>query len=305
MVKTLTVVTVSVDPEFQALCPQPTTEERAHLRRLITDAGGCDDLLVWNTEGYPVLDGHTRYDICNGEGIRYGTKLIDLSSREAAIDFIARIQLGRRNISEEQKSYLRGKLYSQQKESHGGDRHRTPQSERSSGQNVHLNSEPKNTAQTLAEETGVTEKTIRRDEQFADAVDALAAKSPALARAARVGIIPKSSVPALAAASQSTIDRLTAIDNPAELRKAIKKFVDAKASRNSEPKRTVPERAPTSADEAKTQIKIWADTIGRWLGQSPSIDELRGKFPGKQGDSVVGHATALFESLKIWEKAIR
>lgn len=58
------------------------------------------------------------------------------------------------------------------------------------------------------------------------------------------------------------------------------------------------------ADVAKAQIKIWSDTVGRWLGKSPSIDELRASFPGKRGDVVVKLATDLYESLKLWEKAI-
>jgi ParB family chromosome partitioning protein len=74
---------------------------------------------------------------------------------------------------------------------------------------------------------------------------------------------------------------------------------------NGKPKRKVREKPVTPADEAKAQVKIWADTVGRWLGKSPSIDELRGKFPGKQGDAVVTAATTLFEALKTWQKALR
>jgi hypothetical protein len=72
-------------------------------------------------------------------------------------------ELGRRNVSDEQKSYLRGKRYQHEKAKHGGDR-------KSSGQNVHL----ERTAEKIAAETHVDEKTIRRDAQFAQAVDRIA-----------------------------------------------------------------------------------------------------------------------------------
>lgn len=57
--------------------------------------------------------------------------------------------------------------------------------------------------------------------------------------------------------------------------------------------------------EAKEQVKIWHDTLKRWLSQHPSIDELREKHPSKQGDHVVKLATQLFESLKNWQKVIK
>ena len=63
--------------------------------------------------------------------------------------------------------------------------------------------------------------------------------------------------------------------------------------------------AEKKAMEARDQIKIWYDTIGRWLGKSVSIDEIREQFPGTQGDHVVKQATQFFESLKKWEKVIK
>ncbi len=63
--------------------------------------------------------------------------------------------------------------------------------------------------------------------------------------------------------------------------------------------------AEKEAIQAREQIKIWADTIGRWLGKNPSIDELRAKYPGKQGDHVVKSATQFYESLGKWQKVIK
>ena len=74
-------------------------------------------------------------------------------------------QLGRRNLTSQEASYYRGKLYESRKLNHGGDR-------KSKGQNVLL----KTTAEKIAEEYGVTDKTIKRDAEFSKAVDKVAEK---------------------------------------------------------------------------------------------------------------------------------
>jgi hypothetical protein len=76
-------------------------------------------------------------------------------------------QLGRRNLTPEQREYLLGKRYNREKASHGGDR---KSEEESSGKSYHLK-----TAERLAEQYKVSEKTVRNAGQFAEAVDTLVA----------------------------------------------------------------------------------------------------------------------------------
>lgn len=59
------------------------------------------------------------------------------------------------------------------------------------------------------------------------------------------------------------------------------------------------------SDQAKVQIKIWYDTISRWLGQPVSIDDVRKLAPGKQGDNAVALASTFYEALKIWHSSIK
>jgi hypothetical protein len=83
-------------------------------------------------------------------------------SQEEAINWMIALQLGRRNLTPEQKSYLRGKRYNLEKrkdQGHGD--------QKSGDQN-----EPP-IAQKLAEEYGVGPATIKRDAEFAEAVDTL------------------------------------------------------------------------------------------------------------------------------------
>jgi hypothetical protein len=70
----------------------------------------------------------------------FETVAVDLPDRDAAEDWIDTNQLGRRNLTPDQASLLRGRRYNRLKKSHGGDR-------RSNDQNDHL-IEP--TAETLA-----------------------------------------------------------------------------------------------------------------------------------------------------------
>jgi hypothetical protein len=83
--------------------------------------------------------------------------------REQAINWIIANQLGRRNLTPEQKSYLQGKRYNLEKRQDGGHGAQQSGSE---------NQTP-NTAERLADEYGVAESTIKADAEFADAVDTL------------------------------------------------------------------------------------------------------------------------------------
>lgn len=71
-----------------------------------------------------------------------------------------------RNLTPEQRNYLIGKQYQERKQSHGGDR---KSKSVSSGHFDHLK-----TAEQIAQENKVKEKTVRRAAKFTEAVDAIA-----------------------------------------------------------------------------------------------------------------------------------
>lgn len=56
---------------------------------------------------------------------------------------------------------------------------------------------------------------------------------------------------------------------------------------------------------ARDQIKMMADTVGRFLSKAPTIDDYRNKWPSKQGDHVVKQATQFYESLRKWQRVIK
>lgn len=178
---------LTIDPEFEALCPAHTAEEFDLLEMSIIEEGVRDAIVVWANHDDTILDGHTRYRICQQAGIPFKTKALALATREEAINWIIATQLARRNVSEQQKAYLRGKRYRAEEKGHGGSRE-------ASGQNAHLK-----TAERLAEEYDVDEKTIRRDADFADAVDKVAETHGKEAKAVLLsGAVKKSDVIAVA-----------------------------------------------------------------------------------------------------------
>jgi hypothetical protein len=151
---------IQIDPEFADLIPPLAVDELAQLTSSIQNEGCRNPLIVWK-EKRLLLDGHNRFRICGEHSIAFKTVELEFSDREAAREFILRNQLTRRNLSPEAVSYLRGKRYLAMR--HQGEKIPT------SGQNV-----PKRYSEVIAEEYNINEKTVRRDAEFAEAIDEIA-----------------------------------------------------------------------------------------------------------------------------------
>ena|SRR2546426_1381663 len=153
---------LTIDPEFHALCPPLSAEEYTQLEANLLAEGCQEPLVVWQEAGV-LLDGHNRYALCQAHALPFDVHARSLPSREDAINWIINNQLGRRNLTEEQKSYLRGKRYNREKKQGARTDITSPQNEVKS-----------HTAERLAEEYHVAPATVERDAQFADALDTLA-----------------------------------------------------------------------------------------------------------------------------------
>ena len=78
---------------------------------------------IW---GNTLVDGHNRYEIVQEHPeISFSTMPLPFESREEVLAWICKNQLGRRNLTPEQKYYLMGKQYEAEKAAHGGDRKST------------------------------------------------------------------------------------------------------------------------------------------------------------------------------------
>lgn len=101
---------LKIDPEFEKVIPPLTKDEYHQLEENILDDGRIMmPIAVW---GDIIVDGHNRYRIAREYGdIPFSTTQLDFDNRYEAIAWICKNQLGRRNLSDEQKTYLLGKRY--------------------------------------------------------------------------------------------------------------------------------------------------------------------------------------------------
>ena len=111
---------LKIDPEFAEKIPPLTEDEFSLLEQnIVADGEVLDPLIIWNNT---ILDGHNRYRILKKHPeIPFKTFPKEFPDKYAAIAWICRNQLGRRNLTPEQKRYLVGKQYKAEKASHGAE----------------------------------------------------------------------------------------------------------------------------------------------------------------------------------------
>lgn len=97
-----------IDPEFEEKIPPLTAEEFQQLEdNILADGIVINPIIVWNGV---IVDGHNRYRIAaKHPHILFTTCEKEFADRYEAIAWICKNQLGRRNLTKEQKKYLIGK----------------------------------------------------------------------------------------------------------------------------------------------------------------------------------------------------
>lgn len=157
-----------IDPEYKALLPPQTEDERKALEESIL-ADGCRDALIVD-ETNTIIDGHNRYEICTKHNIPFNVVVRHFDSRDDIIVFICRNQIGRRNLNKDTMNYIIGVMYNHDKCKVGG--------KRDDGcQNDNL---PTRTTERIAKELGIGVHTVHRAGKFASAVDKLSQSDPEL-----------------------------------------------------------------------------------------------------------------------------
>ena len=160
-------INLKIDPEFQNQIPPLTDDEHKQLEENILKEGKLiSPLIVWNNI---LVDGHNRYAILQKHPeIYFSTMPLPFESREEVLAWICKNQLGRRNLTPEQKYYLMGKQYEAEKAAHGGDRKSSDA--KSSSQSANLVDNAK-TCDRIAEENGVSKDTVIRASRFTKGVE--------------------------------------------------------------------------------------------------------------------------------------
>ena len=160
-------INLKIDPEFQSQIPPLTDDEFKQLEENILKEGKLlSPLIVWNNT---LVDGHNRYEIVQEHPeISFSTMPLPFESREEVLAWICKNQLGRRNLTPEQKYYLMGKQYEAEKAAHGGDRKSSDA--KSSSLNANLIDSTK-TCDRIAEENGVSKDTVFRASKYMKGVE--------------------------------------------------------------------------------------------------------------------------------------
>ena len=162
---------LTIDPEFASKIPPLREEELKQLEEnILADGVVINPLIVWNGV---IVDGHNRYHILQQHPeIQFTTYEKQFPDRYAAISWICKNQLGRRNLTPQQFKYLIGQQYDAEKLAERFRGNQYTSVERSGcGQNVH-NQNPERTAEKIARENNLNEKYVRRAGHFAQGVDA-------------------------------------------------------------------------------------------------------------------------------------
>lgn len=199
---------LTIDEELKALIPALSQDEKEQLEVNLLTEGIREPLVVWK-HYHILLDGHNRYEIAFKHNLPFTTVEVELPDKNAARLWLINNQLGRRNLSPETISYLRGQRYNLEKatghnvrlsmttqdcigsesqnnlqmrvEISGDQNDHLPEID-SGDQNDHLpefdsgdqSLQKLKTAERLADIYNVSSGTIRRDAQFATALSQIA-----------------------------------------------------------------------------------------------------------------------------------
>ena len=213
-------MTLTIHPDLRSLIPSLTPEEYAQLEANIVADGCRDPLIVWQ-EKQTLLDGHNRLQICERHGLTYAIHEVSLPDLDAVKLWMSRNQRGRRNLTPEHMSYLRGMEYEIQKR----------QGKRTDLTFHHSDGKSQSTAQVLANLYKVGTATIERDGAYARAIDAIVevagpeARRTLLARDTKMTQQEVKELADVASISPPTVQEVMASVQVAKTPKTVKQIV--------------------------------------------------------------------------------
>ncbi|MBQ5522272.1 MAG: hypothetical protein IIT86_05590 [Oscillospiraceae bacterium] len=170
-----------IDPEFADKIP-PLTEDEYRLleENILADGKIISPLITWNGI---IVDGHNRYRILQAHPeIPYETMEMEFPDRYAVIVWICRNQLGRRNLTDEQKKFLTGKRYEAEKKQNQwrGNQYVSSDEEESGLGEKRPSQNPERTSAIIAKEIGKGERYVRDAEIYANGVEAADEVTPGI-----------------------------------------------------------------------------------------------------------------------------
>ena len=266
---------LKVDPEFQGKIPPLTFEELNQLEaNILRDGRIINPIIVWEEL---IVDGHNRFTIAKKHPeIPFTVHEKEFANRYEAIIWICKNQLGRRNLTPEQKSYLIGKQYEAEKHA---DFNRGNQytSSKKSGCYQNGNSQKLNrTCERIASENGIGRNTVIRAEQFAKGVDAAEEAVPGTRQKVLSGEVKPT------AAEIASVARAPPEERPA-LVAAICKAKEPKPLKPPAPKQKTPPAVAAPLPDASRKQSLPCQADCQWCS-----DALRGVGCCQHHDTPLG-----------------
>ena len=259
---------LKIDPEFQGKIPPLTFEELNQLEaNILRDGRIINPIIVW--EGL-IVDGHNRFTIAKKHPeIPFTVHEKEFANRYEAIIWICKNQLGRRNLTPEQKKYLIGKQYEAEKCANGGDR-KSPAA-KSGAAARHLIGGEK-TCMKVAAENNVGKTFVKNAEHFARGLDAAEEAVPGTRQKVLSGEVKPT------AAEIASVARAPPEERPA-LVAEICKPKEPKSQKPPAPKQKVPPAVAAPLPDASTSDEESPDEE---LTSAPAPSEPT--FPQKENE---------------------
>ncbi len=251
-----------IDPEFRDKIPPLTEDEFSLLEEnILSDGAVFSPLIVWDGT---ILDGHNRYEIIQKHPeLTYAVHKMSFDNRYEALSWICKHQLGRRNLTPQQKKYLIGQRYEAEKQADAfhGNQHTLSDESGADKKCPHQNSRHV-TQSRIAKETNTSASYVREAGTFAKGVDAAEEALPGIKQEILTGTI-KPTASAVAAVAKA--------DPEERLRLAA----DLKKSKDDKGKKTRPayhKAPPTTSRKAEMQ-RIAEISAEMERDKAPSTEE--------------------------------
>lgn len=168
-----------IDSEFESKIPPLREEEFKQLEEnILADGVVINPLIVWDGV---IVDGHNRYRILQKHPeIQYSTYEKMFPDRYAAIAWICKNQLGRRNLTPQQFKYLVGQQYEAEKLANRFRGNQYTSLNRSACDQFGHKQKTVRTRRKIARETQTSEGYVERAREFSKGVDAAEEAEPGI-----------------------------------------------------------------------------------------------------------------------------
>jgi site-specific DNA-methyltransferase (adenine-specific) len=114
---------LSINPKIEKHLWQLSESEFNQLKESIQKEGIREKIIVWRQDDdLIIVDGHNRYKIAEEFNIPFEIAIKEFTDINEVLEFVDKNQLGRRNLTDEQRQIIVGRIYEREKNNWGGKR---------------------------------------------------------------------------------------------------------------------------------------------------------------------------------------